>query len=187
MKWVYILKCDDFYYVGETSRLYRRFWDQIESLNDISVNIVAIYKVNIISNFIKYNNYVNDFLNKINDHVVYKHSALKLLKYWDTNCCVGDDLRAEQNITKCLMTKDLTKIRGQYTRYDIHDLPLCKCGLPCDVSKHQDMFYFRCVKNNMWDGFKEEFKIYDEPCKFYMKYTKDSAFRLEMTLPLDVS
>lgn len=28
MHWVYILLCDDdYYYVGETSRLYRRLWE----------------------------------------------------------------------------------------------------------------------------------------------------------------
>ena len=28
MYWIYILKCeDDVYYVGQTSRLYRRFWE----------------------------------------------------------------------------------------------------------------------------------------------------------------
>ena len=32
----------------------------------------------------------------------------------------------------------------------------------------------------MWDGFKEIFEIYEEPCKFYMEYSKDSNFRLEL-------
>jgi hypothetical protein len=31
----------------------------------------------------------------------------------------------------------------------------------------------------MWQGFKEEFEIYEEPCNFYMEYSKDKQFRLE--------
>ena len=52
MEWVYVLKCyDDYYYVGETNHLYRRFWKHVEGIDGINTfiytleNIVAIYKV----------------------------------------------------------------------------------------------------------------------------------------------
>jgi predicted GIY-YIG superfamily endonuclease len=55
MKWVYILKCeDDHFYVGETSRLYRRFWEHQSGNGGVNTSIlkpqqiVAIYKVDTI-------------------------------------------------------------------------------------------------------------------------------------------
>ena len=48
MKWVYIFKCeDDHYYVGETSRLYRRFWEHNEGTGGLNT---SVYKL---SQFIK--------------------------------------------------------------------------------------------------------------------------------------
>ena len=55
MHWIYILKCqDDYYYVGETKRLYRRFWEHNEGRGGLNTSIyipegiVAIYKVSIL-------------------------------------------------------------------------------------------------------------------------------------------
>jgi len=206
MRWVYILKCeDDYYYVGETQRLFRRFWEH-ES-GDGSLNtfihkpeqIVAIYKVNVIYNFVKYNNLVNDFLNKKLES--YKIIALQRLNFWDKDCDEtnwyghGDNLIAENNIAECLMihNKDnWNKIRGgKYTRFNVEykypnndyikDLPLCNCGMPCDIRKNEDnnYLYFRCAKKNMWDTFRDMFDIEDDPCKFFMEYKKDSDIRLE--------
>jgi predicted GIY-YIG superfamily endonuclease len=49
MKWVYILQCeDDYYYIGETSRLYRRFWEHQDDMGGLNTsmyppkNIIAI-------------------------------------------------------------------------------------------------------------------------------------------------
>ena len=51
MRWVYILKCiDDYYYVGETKRLYRRFREHQEGFGGTNTStytpesIVSIYK-----------------------------------------------------------------------------------------------------------------------------------------------
>ena len=72
MLWIYILKCDnDIYYVGQTSRLYRRFQKHINGQGGINTTknrvekIVAIYKVNNLNNFIEYNNKI---LNKSVDN-----------------------------------------------------------------------------------------------------------------------
>ena len=65
MRWVYILKCsDDYYYVGETKRLYRRFWEHQEGIGGINTTtyipegIVSIYKVSTLGKFFEYNNMV---------------------------------------------------------------------------------------------------------------------------------
>ena len=213
MRWVYILKCEnDHYYVGETKRLYRRFWEHLGgngSLNTLVYKpeeISAIYQVNVITNFIDYNNSVNAFLNQDKEsscsYDYKKIDALKQLKFWDRHCDEtkwygeNDNLIAENNITECLMIhnpNEWSQIRGgKYTRFDanyqypinecIQDLPLCYCGLPCDIKKNNEknILFFRCAKKNMWVKFKDIFKIHEKPCCFYEEYSKDRSFRLEL-------
>ena len=200
MQWVYILKCkEDRYYVGETRRLYRRFWEHLSGIGALNTSIyepeeiVAIYKVETICKFIDYNEYVT----KIKDGIWHEgYKIFKLKNFNDSNeDNYNNNLYAENNITECLMIhneKNWDKIRGgKYTRFDIgyqypknefiKDLPLCNCGLPCDIKKNDEHNYlfFRCSKKNMWDNMKEVFDICEEPCKFYMEYKKDQEFRLE--------
>lgn len=204
MHWVYILRCDeDYYYVGETKRLYRRFWEHQSGVGGLNTTtytpheIVAIYKVDTICKFTDYNNYVN---NKI-DGVLpenYKRFTLrdKLRDFNDeSEEYQYDNLCAETNIAECLMIhkkNQWEKIRGgKYTRFDVEykypnndyikDLPLCHCGLPCDIRINEDKnyLYFRCAKKNLWDKLREEFDIYDEPCSFFMEYTKDKTLKVQ--------
>ena len=104
-----------------------------------------------------------------------------------------DNLFAENYITECMMLNNKAswhKIRGgKYTRFDaiytfpkneyIKSLPLCNCGLPCDIktSEEHNYLYFRCAKKNMWSEMKEVFEIDDKPCKYFMKYTKDLEYK----------
>ena len=196
MHWVYILKCqNDHYYVGETTRLYRRFWEHNSGKGGVNTytytpeTIVAIYKVNMLGMFFEY-----DYLI---DGEIYKPYKLKKfdndnLDDYDYN---GRDV--ENNITECLMIHNKetwNKIRGgKYTHFNvtykypindnIQNLPICKCGLPCDVKKNKENNYlfFRCAKKNMWEEFKEQFDIDEEPCNFYMEYSRDKLFKLEET------
>ena len=195
MKWIYILKCeDDIYYVGQTTRLYRRFWEHQDGKGGINTSIytpeevVAIYKVSNIVKFIDYNNYVNKILSGIWHN---GYEKCKLYKFDDDDYEENqeDKFDAENNIAECMMihNKDnWENIRGgKYIRFDcqykfpnneyIKELPLCKCGLPCDIKKHQnkERLFFRCAKKNMWDSFKEEFDIDDEACNFYQEYLTD--------------
>ena len=196
MHWVYILKCsDDYYYIGETKRLYTRFWEHQGGNGGINTTtykpekIVAIYKVSILNNFIEYNNIV---VNKTCN--IYFNRSNKILKEFNNsdNDDNYDKLFAETNITECLMLNkkdNWQKIRGgKYTRFDIDytfpineqikNLPLCNCGLPCDIKNNEEhnYLYFRCAKKNMWPDMKKEFDIKDEPCNYFMKYTKDIEY-----------
>lgn len=200
MKWVYILKCKgDYYYVGETKRLYRRFWEHQGGLGGLNTSIytpekiVAIYKVDTICKFLDYNEYVN----KIVDGIWYEeYKSFKLKQFTDENVeSQYDNLYAENNIVECLMIHNKEQwenVRGgKYTRFNVDykypdnnyvkDLPLCKCMLPCDIRKNEEhnYLYFRCSKKNMWSEFRREFDIYDEPCNFFMEYSKDKQYRLE--------
>lgn len=200
--WVYILRCkDNCYYVGETERLYTRFWEHMAGLGGVNTailkpeTIVAIYKLDNLSKFFDYNANVIDTLK--NNYTKYNSNGYDkwLLLNFDDSEYVSDYsyLETENNITECLMLhhkENWHKIRGgQYTRfcieydfpdnYYLNDIPVCKCGLPCDIKKNIDKNYlfFRCAKKNMWDKFKEDFDIEEEPCNFYMEYTTDRGFR----------
>ncbi len=202
MKWVYILKCeDDYYYVGETTRLYRRFWEHSDGCGGLNTSIyrpegiVAIYKVNNLGKFFEYNSNVIDTIN--NNYTIYNQSGYNkwlLKKFNDDVEYDYDNLEAENDITECLMINNRDnweKIRGgKYTRFIeykfpkndyVKELPICKCGVPCDIKKNEDKnyLYFRCAKKNMWDSLKEQFDIDEKPCNFYMEYSKDKQFRLE--------
>ena len=202
MHWIYILKCKNgYYYVGETKRLWRRFWEHdkgngcINTSIFIPENIVAIYKVHVLGRFFDYNNRIvnnsfNIYFNR-NDKLLNKFNNHEVDDY-DNDY---DHLFIENNITECLMINNKDnwkKIRGgKYTRFDIdyslpnnkyiENLPICKCGLPCDIRKNEEhnYLYFRCAKKNMWSEMKEEFNIKEEPCNFFMKYTKDVEYNIK--------
>lgn len=198
MHWIYILKCrDGYYYVGETKRLYRRFWEHQTGFGGINTStyipegIVAIYKVSAICNFFEYNhNVIHKICNIYFDCCNQLLDKMSNPEEDDNNDY--DNLFAETAITECLMLhhKDnWQKIRGgKYTRFDadysmptndyITNLPLCKCGLPCDIKKNENYLYFRCAKKNMWSSMREAFDIQDEPCTFFMKYTDDIEYKI---------
>ena len=198
MHWVYILKCqNNYYYVGETTRLFRRFWEHNSGKGGINTymyspeTIVAIYKVNMLGMFFEYDYFIDGVFGGGCDY-----NSYKLKNFDDENNEYdynGRDI--ENNITECFMihNKEIwDKIRGgKYTHFNvtykfpindnIQNLPICKCALPCDVKKNKEKNYlfFRCAKKNMWQDFKEQFDIIEEPCDFYMEYIKDKPFRLE--------
>lgn len=203
MRWVYILKCENnYYYVGETTRLYRRFWEHSEGCGGLNTSIykpeciVAIYKVNTLGKFFEYNSNVIDTIN--NNYTIYNQKGYDkwlLIQFDDEPENDYDNLYAENNITECLMINNKDnweKIRGgRYTRFNVNynfpindyvrELPLCKCGFPCDIRKNdsKNFLYFRCAKKNMWEDLKQQFDITEEPCNFFMEYIKDKNFKME--------
>ena len=58
------------------------------------------------------------------------------------------------------------------------EIPICKCGFPCDIRHHKDNYlYFRCAKKNIWEDIKDKFDSEDEPCNFFMKSEKDKEYQ----------
>ena len=216
MRWIYILKCyadddnDDercIYYVGQTKRLYTRFWEHVSGCGGINTSvftpqeIVAIYKVSDISKFIDYNKKIININNDRNLEWSYHtgyNNPLYVLNNWDDIINETDEFyECENNIVECLIIHNKNNwenIRGgKYVRFDcdykfpnnnfIKELPLCNCGLPCDVKKHRNKnsLYFRCAKKNMWADLKESFDYLDcieESCKFYKEYISDIELRI---------
>ena len=195
MHWVYILRCENgYYYVGETSRLFRRFWEHEDGMGGVNTStyspecIVAIYKADTLDKFIKYNWNV---LDTMRGETSYHRMAIER---FDDDSNDYDHLNAENNIAECLMLHnplEWQKIRGgKYTRFDaqykfpvndaIKNLPVCNCGLPCDIRKNEEhgYLYFRCAKKNMWEEFREMFDIDESPCKYYAEYTNDKHLRI---------
>lgn len=204
MRWVYILKCDDnYYYVGETKRLYRRFLEHNEGKGGINTStyepesIVAIYKVSTLESFFNY-----DYIVRNNICNIYFDRGNTILENFNEENDEYDKFiseKVENNIAECLIIhknknkEDWKKIRGgKYTHFnvnynlpmndDIKNLPICHCGLPCDIKKYEgfhtmdEYLYFRCAKKNMWSEMKEEFDIDSEPCHYFMKYN-DNEYR----------
>lgn len=213
MRWVYILKCDDdFYYIGETSRLYRRFWEHNSGKGGINTstykpqNIIAIYNLERLGKFFNYNLKVNNNDYRTNYNIYFNRKGIIEI-FNDNNNNVEDEgeeysnLWVENNITEKMMLdnkKNWKKIRGgKYVRLDIEynfptneivkDLPNCKCKLPCDIKKNEknNYLYFRCAKNNIWDGltdYLEKFNKYgfyveNDACNFFKEYKKDKFIR----------
>ncbi len=200
MEWLYILKCENnIYYVGQTKRLYRRFWEHQDNRGGVNTSIytpekiIAIYRVSNIAKFIDYNEYIK----KINLGIWHgDYEIWKLLRFNDNdndNDNSYDKYDIENNIVECMMLNNIDNWKnirgGKYVRFDcnynlpnneyIKELPLCNCGLPCDIKKHKnkESLFFRCAKKNMWEKFKEDFEIEDEPCNYYREYLTDIKLR----------
>ena len=171
--------------------------------------IVAIYKLNNMATFFEYNKKIIDINNDENLKYLYNtgHNNSKyVLNNWndmtvDGKLCARE---TENFITECMMLgknnqgKYIHKFKnihgGKYIRFDckykfpdnyytpyIKQLPLCHCGLPCDVKKidNNNYLFFRCPKKNFWPKFREAFDIEDEPCSFFQKYTLDKNLKLQ--------
>ena len=196
MYWVYILKCEeDFFYVGQTARLYRRFWEHGRGEGGINttvykpVKIMAVYKLNILGNFFYYNNYICNCVTDSKfflyfDNLKLFNKSNKELKY--------NKLQIENNIAECMMihSDNWKKIRGgRYVRFDvkykkpinnyISNLPLCYCNLPCDIkyNSQKKYLFFRCPRKNIWESFRNTFDISEKPCKFFKEYIRDKNLR----------
>jgi len=191
MHWIYILQCEDgFYYVGETTRLYRRFWQHFSgsggknTSEHIPEKLVAIYKAQTLSKFF-------DIVNKTPINIYYKRTS-PLDDFNDENEYELDNLFIENCITECLMLhkkEDWILVRGgKYTNDNKSyifpestlgkEIPICKCGFPCDIRQHKDNYlYFRCAKKNIWEDIKDKFDSEDEPCNFFMKSEKDKEYQ----------
>lgn len=204
MRWIYILQCrGGVFYVGTTSRLYRRFWEHLGGFGGVNTSthppekIVAVYPVNRLGKFFDYSTKVRTCDYNLGYNIYFDRGGV--LEAF--NECADDheheggyDSLWVENVVVEKMMLDTEaswkSIRGgKYVRSDVEypfpkaqiarELPNCNCGLPCDVVQHRERpyLYFRCAKKNMWRDMRDVLDIRDDPCTFFAKYTQDGQYR----------
>lgn len=153
--WVYVLQSSDTdgIYVGETTRLYRR-WNEhvtgrggVTTSNDNYDTLIGLYNVTHNIKFLDFYTSADTFDNPI----------MRTSWGWDGECYKSDALQVENHITERyrIERKNFFNIKGgKYCREDcVYDLtnvtidrPLCKCGYPCEVNMQKDKtkIYFTC-------------------------------------------
>jgi predicted GIY-YIG superfamily endonuclease len=199
--WIYVLECeDDYLYVGETTRLFRRFKEHQTGRGGMNTGshkpdtLVALYKVADNYSFLEHRSYI--LQNQFNKNII---------DDWGSDDSAN--LEIENHITEMFMyQRDVKeddgflygdgrwdKVKGgKYTKYmtknptlqmnaqNIIDRPNCHCQIPCEVkmSKDKKTIYFVCPLKNVWDDFYSYLSV-DEPCDFYSVYTDDKIIRVE--------
>ena len=193
--WIYVLQCeDDYIYIGETIRLYRRFNEHIYKNGAVNTTrhephkLIGLYKLGDNYSFYKYRNQIrNGEYNKF------------ALDDWGGEANEIDNLLIENRFTElCMYLRkednnfifddgQWNKVRGgKYTKQiysnptttlnieDILDRPLCKCGLPCEVrlSKDKTKICYVCAIYNIWDDMNIDLEV-EEPCDFFKVYNED--------------
>lgn len=176
MHWIYILQCENGgYYVGETTRLVTRFYEHFSGRGGTNTllnppeSVVAIYPLHKIFKFI---NFIEDNKMYIFDNDVEDENI--------------DNLHIENFITEVLMKNNEDIIQlirgGKYTKLNtinqvpsddfLDKLPICDCGLPCDIHKNheEDFIYFRCPKKNFYPRLIEQFSVDDDACNFFERF-----------------
>ncbi len=195
MHWVYILLCEnDHIYVGQTCRLYRRFWEHGDGRGGENtrtwepIEILAIYRAHRLYHYKKYDESVKWLLQK---NISCIPSQYHLKDFDDKDISQQDSEEVENFITERMMfhENDSNKVRGgkyvQFKYYSlpqndhIKNLPICYCGLPCDVKKNNNKkLFFRCPRKNFWEEFHETFPESEkEPCNFYQEYDLDEQLK----------
>jgi hypothetical protein len=201
MHWIYILQCrEGKLYVGETTRLFRRFWEHEDGEGGVNTSrmgvekVLAIYKVVNVGRFQAYHETVADPECEYDRRVFYSAAKANGAEYDGSEDSYYDAKYLENALAERLMIsrgEDWESVRGgEYVRFVIKYakpesspldvLPFCKCGLPCDVKIDtvKGSFFFRCPSKNLYPDVREWFDLQDvEACDFYQVYTADETKR----------
>lgn len=189
MHWVYVVKSDDGHiYVGETTRLYRRFNEHqsgrggVNTSNHTPTQLLGLY-------------HVPNNMTFMRTHAEIQRGAFSQdMTYWNSDDD-GDYLVIENRITERYMYENRNtcgRVRGgKYTTQerciDYHykmldppdmskltiDRPLCKHGYPCEINmkKDKEKMFFTCplARPNFWEGFYGNLEVEDS-CNFWQEY-----------------
>jgi hypothetical protein len=208
--WVYVLKyyyIDDEYkerihglYIGETTRLYRRFNEHIHGnggkntkyFGDTTdrIQLVGLYDVSNNCEYEKYKYVISTF---------YDYYSImqfeELVKQWrwrtQNESEEHDFLMIENCITEmCITLNKNTNVvvkGGKYTKdrsykemtFPTYERPLCKCGYPSEVflSKKSEVWFKCAVSNTNWLDYHDRLFTISEPCDFIQKYIGDIELR----------
>ena len=177
MHWVYVLLSDDGdIYVGETTRLFRR-WNEHQTGRGGANTSMGEYNT-VIGLYSVANN--KAFRGYLADSNIYRCE-----KYWKEEGDKYDALDLENHITeRYLADRGITRFDikgGKYTTESrcenfcfgvgvgtyVKDRPLCKCKYPCEVKLKNDgtKIYFVCPVPEWVEGFTTP-----EKCNFWEEY-----------------
>jgi len=179
MHWVYVLLSESGdIYVGETTRLFRRWNEHQTGRGGVNTSmgeyntVIGLY--NVASN--------RSFAGFLGEQ-----SAWSCERYWENDVDKSDALFIENLITERYMVEKKCIVRGgRYTTEKMcrkfsplnHtvDRPLCKCGYPCEVNMKKDKtkIYFTCPIPTWVEDVPEK-------CNFWEEYT---PFRLQKDVEL---
>lgn len=208
--WVYVLQyydIDEEYgerirglYIGETTRLYRRFNEHINGnggkntkcFGEIteSIKLVGLYDVSNNCEYEKYKYVISsfyDYYSIMQFEEVVKQWKRRVLHESDYH----DYLMVENCITEmCITLNKNTNIDvkgGKYTKegsykgltLPTYERPVCKCGYPSEVVlSEQNEVWFRCaVSNTNWLDYQDRSFTIGKPCDFIQEYTGDIELR----------
>ena len=181
--WVYVLQSSDTdaIYVGETTRLYRRWHEHstgrggVTTSSDNYDTLIGLYNVSHNINFLDY----------FKDATQHQKHDWKLEHYWNDEVDRSLALEVENHITERYSYDGKDVKGGKYCRDGCSintanftvDRPLCKCGLPCEVNLKKDKtkIYFTCPVP-VWVDYGYNIP---EKCNFWKEYEQYRTLREE--------
>jgi GIY-YIG catalytic domain len=183
--WVYVLESSDTgsVYVGETTRLYRRWHEHSTGCGGVTTSrenydtLIGLYNVPHNIAFINFHN---------NSDNIFDNLIGRTIRTWDYEVDRFDALHFENLITEryAYEYKDLMDVRGgKYCRErcsitdTIIDRPLCNCGHPCEINMKNDRtkLYFTCPVPN-WVNYGY---IIPKKCNFWEEYKPYSELKVK--------
>jgi len=196
MYWIYVLECEsNLYYVGETSKLFKRLGNHIRGLGCVNtkkykpLRLVGLYKVGSMSKFLRYKDLVESGCENT------EKDRIKYLNNFNNGDGTKDDARlCEDFITLEMHNGGLNVRGGKYLMDDrIVDrvredsiYPKCECGYPCDIRKKyitrtKWKIYYYCSIKNVWDDMRDSIRIeVDKGCGYYQEYLDDIESRIKI-------
>ncbi len=186
--WVYVLKSSTTgsVYVGETTRLYRR-WNEhrtgrggVTTSSDDYDTLIGLYNVRHNRNFLDYYKCSQE-----------QEHDWRCAYYWDGEVDKSFALEVENHITERYKYEHRKGAwwnvkGGKYCREGcitdlqniVIDRPLCKCGFPCEINmkKDQTKLYFTCPIPD-WTAFDD--METPEKCDFWKEFESYRTLREE--------
>ena len=202
MHWVYVLQSSESkcIYIGETMRLYRRWWEHRDgkcktTSDDNYDTIIGLYNVG-----------NNDLFMSYREDMLKNYSgAWKCKRFWGLDCDKDKALNLERHITeRYIVDRGVEKCYTIYGSFYLNDekcenfyfserskdytrdRPLCYCSYPCEIKMKNDQtkLYFTCPVPDWIEGFEtnnrcnfyQEFEPYRKILESYMP--KQSAYEI---------
>lgn len=182
MNWVYVLKSSNSgnIYIGETSRLYRRWREhdagkcKTTSRDDYDT-VIGLYHVENNITFMKYREDMlkhNRFAYKCQQSWGYsgdKQQALKIERHIAERYLVDRGMRHYSIYGSFYLNDDKCEnfCFSERSKDYVRDRPLCHCSYPCEIKMKNDQtkLYFTCPVPDWVDGFTTADK-----CNFYQEF-----------------